>query len=250
MKSCFLQGHGTCSPGLTGEHYISATVLEAVAKDSVVKIGGLRWQPNDTLQSMPIPRLISNILCETHNKGLSPLDNEAGKLFRAIDAVDKAATSLPATTSVDGSIIERWFVKVLCGLAASSGFNNGQIPEEWKRILWAGAWPVHWGMYFPVPLGPCVLASELSIETHVHPETRLILAATFRAMGVGFHVLLGHPDIPSSWGIRRARGMIFRDGSLEKRIEFKWPLVTDTAVIYTKAGTTRERPPQWDGWKE
>jgi len=250
MADCFLKDYGTCSARISKEHYISKTVLKALSSNGGFQIGGLPWQPDQTLQSIGIESLVSKILCETHNSSLSPLDTVAGQLFRVIDSADKSPATLPDLTSFDGLLIERWFVKVLCGLAASVGFNNGIVPEQWKLLLLGNQWPDHWGLYLPIPSDQQVLAKELGIEILVYPETREVLAAVFRVAGVSFHICLGSPDNPSAWGIHRPRGIIFGNEPGEKRIEFVWPHLTEQAVIYTKVGATKERPPQWDGWKE
>lgn len=250
MKSCFLQGHGSCCGKISREHYISKTVLDAISSSGAVQIGGLRWQPIETLQEIANQSLTSKILCETHNSGLSDLDSVAGMLFRTLDAADKNPSDLPAITSVDGPLVERWFVKVLCGLAAAAGFNNGIVPDHWKSILTGNPWPDGWGLYVPAASEPQVLAKEFYLETHVHPETQSILAATFRVAGVGFHILLGDSENPGAWGTHRPRAIIFRDQQNEIHIEFVWPFLTEQVVTYTKVGVSKDRPPQWDGWTE
>ncbi len=247
MSACFLEGYGQCAGKITGEHYISKTVLEAVGLNALT--GGLPWQEPMTMQIIGINSLVSNILCEKHNSGLSKFDTEAGKFFRALDAADKRPHELPPITVIDGQLIERWFLKVMCGLTAGPGLNNRFIPSEWKAVLSGESWPDDWGLYVPSPIGEQVLAKELSIETKVHPETRAVLAAGFRLAGVSFNILFGRPDNPSAWGLHRPRGLILQDGQQEARIEFIWPFATDQAVIYTKFGSTRERPPQWHDWK-
>ncbi len=249
MSGCFLNGYGQCGGKISGEHYISKTVLEAISPSGTTQIGGLPWQQAKTMQSIGISSLVSNILCETHNSGLSKLDSEAGKFFRALDAADKRRHELPPNTLIDGPTVERWFLKVMCGLAAGPGTNAGIVPDEWKAILSGESWPDGWGVYVPVPTGHQVLATELSIETMIHPETRVVLAAAFRVAGVSFNLLLGRPDSPAAWGIHRPRGLIFLEGEQEVRVEFVWPTTTDQAVSYTKVGATKRTPPQWQGWK-
>ena len=74
---------------MSGEHYISKTVLDAISSSGAVQIGGVPWLSHQTLQSIGIKSLVSKILCETHNSGLSQLDSVAGILFRTLDAADK-----------------------------------------------------------------------------------------------------------------------------------------------------------------
>lgn len=250
MSNCFLRGYGSCGGRISGEHYISETVLQAIGSSGSVQIGGLPWQPQQTFRSIGIRSLVSNVLCETHNSDLSGLDSAAGAFFRAVDAADKRPATLPSVTTVDGMLVEKWFLKVMCGLAAGVGFNNGTVPEEWKLVLSGQPWPDGWGLYVPTPSGSQVLATEFYLETLVNPDTKAVLAAKFRVAGVHFSILLGRPDNPAAWGAYRPRGLIFRHKQSEKRVEFSWPFNTDQAVVYTKVGTSKERPPQWDGWNE
>lgn len=217
---------------------------------ATVQVGGLRWQPAQTLQSIGIQSLVSKILCESHNAELSPLDAVAGTLFRALNAADKAPTTLPAVTQIEGPLIERWFLKVLCGLIVASEFGDGIVPDRWKALLLGAEWPDHWGLYLPVPSSAAVLAKELDIKTHANPATSEILAASFSVAGVSLRTVLGRPDSPLAWGLHRPRGLIFNNEAGEKRVEFLWPHVREQAVTYTKVGSTKERPPQWAGWKE
>lgn len=97
--------------------------------------GRVPWQPKQVLQTFGMQSLVSRVLCEAHNSRLSSLDSEAGTLFRAIDAADKRPSTLPALTAVDGALIERWFLKVVCGLVEGVGFSTGAVPDEWRSIL-------------------------------------------------------------------------------------------------------------------
>lgn len=250
MADCFLKGHGSCSAKISKEHYISRTLLEALSNNGGIPIGGLPWQPDQTLQKIGIESLVSKILCQTHNSSLSPLDAVGGKLFQVIDSADKSPTTLPTVTQLDGLLIERWFVKVLCGLAAAAGWNNGIVPEQWKLLLLGEEWPEHCGLYVPIPSEQQVFAKDLFITTMVDQKTKQVLAAIFRIAGVSFHILLGRPENPSIWGTHRPRDIIFQNEVGEKCIEFVWPHLTERAVIYTKVRATKERPSQWDGWKE
>ena len=250
MTGCFLSGFGDCRGKITGEHYISKNLLEALGEGKSISIGGLPWIPQGTLKSIGISSLVSNVLCEKHNSDLSYLDQEAGNFFRALDAADKNITLLPHVTKISGVLIERWLLKVLCGLVAPAKINHGIIPETWKSILNGKSWPPHWGVYVPIPSTVIVLAKEFYIETSVHPITNEVLAALFRIAGVQFMLVLGRPDHPASFGTLRPRGLIFRSlNKVEKRIDLQWPVNSKKAVIFTKIGTGNAVVPQWEGWK-
>lgn len=250
MTTCFLHGFGPCHGKLTGEHYTSRAVLELISPGGVTQIGGLPWQTPDEMKNVGIAALTANVLCDRHNSGLSGLDNEAKKLFKALVDVDKNRAQLPDDLEVDGPAVERWLLKVVCGLVAGPRLANGNVRDSWKSILTGSAWPEGWGLYVAPSAGPQVFATDFYFESKVNPETGDILCAYFRLAGVGFHLVLGRPDVPEAFGIYRPRGLIFKFPEREIRIEFKWPFATDQAVIFTNVGTSGEPPPQWQGWKE
>ena len=236
MKNCFLRGYGNCSPKISREHYISATVLQTLSTNNTIQVSGLSWQTTGTLQNIGVQALQSKILCDAHNSGLSALDNIGGQLFRTLDAIDKEPLSLPVVSQLDGASIERWLVKMLCGLTVAGSFGNGIIPDQWKYILTGGDWPSLWGIYLPPFAGPRVFSRELSIETGVDPVTRRILMATFHIAGVPFNLILGKPDQPDSFGIYRPQGLIFQLPMGERCLDFCWSVPNDLAVVYTQVG--------------
>lgn len=124
MEKCFLQGYGTCGKRLSREHYISEAVLKQLASGKTVALGGLPWQPERTLQSIGIGALQARILCEGHNSALSPLDEEAGRLLRTLDAIDKSHREVAPLSSFDGQRVERWLLKIICGLVAGQGLGG------------------------------------------------------------------------------------------------------------------------------
>lgn len=250
MTKCFLEGWGNCSGKMSREHYISKNVLNALSTRGGVEVGGLNWQPNKTLQRIGIQALVAKVLCQTHNSQLSELDTTAGNLYKALNAADKDFANLPCMSQFDGLLTEKWFLKVLCGLAASGTINNGEIPESWKAVLNGDPLPEHWGMYLPNLTERQILANEFYVETLVSAATNEVKAALFQLAGVSFWFLLGCPDNPQNWGTYRARGIIFKNEIGEKCIEFVWPHHTEQAVTYTKVGITKDVPSQKMGWKK
>ena len=252
MKKCYLAGYGNCGGKLSAEHYISKSVLTQIAKNGTIQIGGLPFQPKDTFQIFGIESLVANILCQSHNCDLSHLDEVAKDFFFALNAVDKEPDKVADLFSVNGRLVERWLLKILCGMAAGIGSNNGVVSENWAKLLLGQKWPAGWGLYVPSPPGPIVLAGECYIATKINPATKEVVAAHFRVAGVHLHLLLGRPFPHEMWGNYRPRGFIFRDSfgvNKEKRVEFDWPFKTNVAVIYIRQGTTVHGVPQWEGWK-
>ncbi|MFC7049220.1 hypothetical protein [Emcibacter nanhaiensis] len=248
MSKCFLNGFGECGGKITREHYISNVVLQNINVNEGMVIGGLPWQPQNSLQKIGIASLQSKILCERHNSSLSEMDSVAGKLFSTLDNIDKSPSTVQAATLIDGRLVERWLLKVVCGLIAGPKIGNGVVAKEWKKILVGGQWPEGWGLYLPVQLGSQIFSTELYLETLVNPETNEILCCKFKIAGVGFNLLLGRPDDPASFGLYRPRGIIFDIPNMEKRVELDWDIENNNAVIYKKIGKTDRNPPHCDDW--
>ena len=86
-----------------------------------IELRGLSWMEDDDMHPVPIKTLASNILCKDHNSALSPLD-ALGKRWmehlRKVNADINSVTSPRPITIlfVNGHDLERWMLKMLCGL--------------------------------------------------------------------------------------------------------------------------------------
>lgn len=250
MRTCFLHGFGPCGGKISGEHYISHSLLNAIDASGRSQVGGLPFQPQGMMQTFGNGALTAKVLCAKHNSDLSCLDAEAKRAFQVFDAIDKDPASVPPYSSIDALLFERWMLKVICGLTAGAGWNDGVVPDEWKAPLIGRGWANHWGLYLPLPSGTQTLAKEFAVESIVQAGTAIVKGARFRVAGVHFTIALGVPDAPSAFGLRYPRGLVFQTSLGERRVELSCPQATDQAVIYTRVGTSTERPPQWDGWKD
>ena len=70
---CFLRGYGACSKKISGEHYISKSVLNIFPKFTIT---GVPWLEKNEKREIGINSLTANILCKKHNENLSVLDDE------------------------------------------------------------------------------------------------------------------------------------------------------------------------------
>jgi hypothetical protein len=247
MGTCFLQGYGACGGKESREHFISETVLRQLSRGKTVTIGGLRWQTAATLQDIGIGSLQAKILCERHNGGLGTLDSTSGALLRALDAVDRDPSSI-STVEFHGLLVERWFLKVLCGLVAARGVAQTAVPDHWKQLLTGQTWPEGWGLYCEIPDGEQIFSKDIYIETRINPNTDQILAGKFVFGGVCFYLVLGKPDIRRAFGAHRPSQLVFRLPEGERYIRFLWPAEFDDAVIFTKIGTTSDLPAHVKNW--
>ena len=244
MSECFLSGHGECHGKMSGEHYVSASVLRAVAPKGDLQIAGQAWQPSGSFQAIGIGSLQSKIMCRHHNSQLSNLDEEAGNFFKAVIAADQAPGSLMEETEFDGAKIERWMLKTLIATSVSGGIRGARVAEIHKEILMGAPWPEGWGLYGMATTEPTTFTPDLRFETSLNPETGELVAAVFWITGVKFWLLLLPPDDPLAFGVSRPRGLIFTLGQLVRTIHIRWPNgLRNAALTFTRVGPTDQAPP-------
>jgi hypothetical protein len=118
MKECFASRFsliaGECGSTISKEHYISEAVLREISwNTNIVEIAGAGWQPTPEPKSIGIGSMVSKILCDKHNNGLTSYDAAAKSFFQFLRPRSRL------NTSVDGSNLEKWFLKTLIGLYES-----------------------------------------------------------------------------------------------------------------------------------
>ncbi|MBM3475114.1 MAG: hypothetical protein FJX75_17775 [Armatimonadetes bacterium] len=135
-------------------------MLRQLAVDGRVLIGGLPWVRGGEALELPIGALTARVLCARHNSALAPLDDRAGGFFGAIkredlESADPATRGTSWVVLFNGHDIERWMLKVLCGLMVSGNMPPGKahlgrqaVPGRWLRMLFGSlSVPSHWGLY-------------------------------------------------------------------------------------------------------
>src|SRR5579863_2985552 len=125
---CYLAHTSDCDHTISGEHYVSKSILEVIGED--LEVGGLPWEPRGTTVKYRIESLVSNILCARHNSALSPLDSLAAKVFKTIKSVcddlnHKHFSRKTTWHLVSGEALELWSLKTLCGLFFSKVAAKG-----------------------------------------------------------------------------------------------------------------------------
>jgi hypothetical protein len=127
---------------MSKEHWVSANILKVISLKSVspgrFKVQGLRWQ-GDNVSQLSAKGMQAKILCQRHNSAFSPLDAEAGEMFRVLQIYQQVMESgrpINLFAIFDGPSIERWLVKFLLGGLAS---QNVGFPDQQKTELNADA---------------------------------------------------------------------------------------------------------------
>lgn len=199
---------------------------------------GLPWQEKGVPKSLPPRAIAGRILCDRHNSALSPLDDVAGRFFDRLEAAaifpetgdSRPSNSLSIFSGLD---IERWMLKLMCGLASSGNmsFSNKPLPDttipaEWLRILFGNEpFPEGQGLYAHATVGR-------QFET-VRGITVRPLASYGRLSGIRLSLngvefalsmmapALAHPELSRSY-VYRPLELHFTIPEAEHSITFHW----------------------------
>lgn len=148
---CYSNCLSDCDDKRSQEHFISGALLEYLNQQENLRVSGFPWLRGEE-RALPPNALKSGVLCKRHNSALSPLDSIAVRLFNAFDE-RQTPEHEHALYLFCGHDIERWLLKILCGLASSGnlaldGECDTSIPEYWLRILFGEAeFPDEQGLY-------------------------------------------------------------------------------------------------------
>jgi hypothetical protein len=171
LPGCYASALRDCSPQLSREHYISKALLERLsqvladgrASEAGILVSGFPWLPGDRTKNLAPEALVAKVLCDRHNGALSGLDTVSAQVLRAFDEIDAAVAPRAVPTNrlyiFNGHDIERWLLKVLCGLIASrsvtaaGGRGVSDIPAEWISALYGGPFGDGQGLYVPKVVG-------------------------------------------------------------------------------------------------
>lgn len=140
LPRCYAAPLADCSPKLSREHFVSASLLEELNVSNQLRVSGLRWQDDGQSKHLKPNALASKILCDRHNSALSPLDAIAVNLFQAVNEENMSGTGRQLLFLFSGSDIERWMLKILCGFAYSGNLLlenevDISVPKAWLDIL-------------------------------------------------------------------------------------------------------------------
>lgn len=234
LNSCYARGLDDCDATPSREHYVSAALLEHLHSLGGLRVTGLPWQ-TEALYELPPAAYVARILCTRHNSALSPLDSIAKRLF---DAFHEDPTTLrgPHLFLFSGHDIERWLLKVLCGMAASDNLSipvDTAIPVEWIQTLFGERdFSDGQGLYVCKQLAHTFEGSGVSIRP-IGTSTRVTgLAVTFS----GYEMLFSMVRIAARTFEKRA--FVYRPFELhtigttfEKSLVLSWKGAADGGSI-------------------
>lgn len=137
-NGCYAAPLCDCSPKLSREHFVSAALLDYLNQTGGLRVAGFPWLDGE--KSLPTSALASRMLCHPHNSALWPLDSIAVDVFQAFDERQAVGSGKQLIHLFSGHDLERWLLKILCGLSFSKNFGLPEgrheiISADWLRIL-------------------------------------------------------------------------------------------------------------------
>ncbi len=224
---CYLNFTGNCSRELSGEHYISKSILELLKGDDGVLVSGVPWLPTDAYKNIGVASLASNILCKRHNETLSPLDSEALLFFRTLSDIhaDLKQTPLLRKETVlilSGEALELWMLKAACGLFFSKNASRDRkilFPDISMRqnliadALYRGKWAhSSCGLYMKASVGEVHRTENgVGIAPLISKDMKFLYGIELIMRGLSFFFILD----PEGIGFpQRITGLLHRPGQL------------------------------------
>jgi hypothetical protein len=217
-KACYLRATKSCDGTITGEHYVSQSVLKVLA-DKAVEVSGAPWLKGET-KRLPFSALVANCLCKAHNSALSDLDREVGLFFSAMQRCVTTPTGPGFRFIFSGHDIERAMLKMLAGMAVSGGLGvqGKALPGTFHPSISLESmfedihrWKEPLGLYLTHRLGTAFRADALfQVQPLVFRGTEHVSGLLTNVQGLRFGLLA----IPTETKGTPLQGAIFRPGRL------------------------------------
>jgi len=230
-QACYANSTNNCSEQISREHCVSKSVLHSLTEDSVIQVSGMNWIPGCESKVVGISSLTAKVLCQRHNNALSPVDSEFQRFISTISSFDggfRETISKDEVAVFSGEDIERWMLKTICckvssGVVAKDGqISNVKMKQVWLDLLYnRNEWPETWGLYINMSES-FALKKYFGLRILVANDNNEVLAAEVYVNNIKFHLLLGKPEPPESFGVRRPRTLLFQFKNSVKIIELSW----------------------------
>lgn len=170
MEKCWANSFGKCGNKLTGEHLISKSILP----NKKIKVQGFSWC-KDEPKEIGIASLVSNFLCDQHNRALSPYDKEISNFVSSVESFVReekkfskygfSLKKIPVIFNINGVHLEKWFVKTLINVCL---VNHKEAIINYDKILpvlfSSQSFEKPYGLNFAVSVGQMVnIIDEIQI---------------------------------------------------------------------------------------
>jgi hypothetical protein len=158
---------------------------------------------------MGIDDFCAKVLCDNHNSTLSVLDTAAGLAFSTIEALARESMGIASlgrrqtfSHLSSGIDIERWMIKVYCGLLAAKKIRsasgqtvqrNALEPRLLKSLLGTDSLPSPLGLYQHIFVGQQLKPGSLSFGTIQLTDSSDEVGGLMLSLGVMNFVLVISP---------------------------------------------------------
>ena len=178
---CYLSPLRCCGAKITKEHFISRAILERITAGTLRFEGSGHLFGGKRQVEIGIDDFCANVLCDAHNSSLSPLDTAAALAFSTIESLagdcmdvsglERGRSSFHISSGRD---IERWMIKVYCGLLAAKKIRSASgrtverdalEPYVLSSLLGATSLPNPLGLYMVTFAGQQLKPGGLSFGT-------------------------------------------------------------------------------------
>ncbi|RZK37236.1 MAG: hypothetical protein EOO90_25685 [Pedobacter sp.] len=229
-SKCYAKNSCDCVTKISGEHYISEYLLNNLGDEIAVNISGLPWFPLDEVKQVPKKALVANVLCERHNRLLSPYDNEMGRFHKILHNYDLGFQIDQPVEEFEifcGEDLERWMLKTACTFIASKQIFVGEeqidveLKESYVDILFRGC-------DFSEGCGLYTDARDGVIQYHNYIRfSFLIIGDALKSMkmvmnGLTLYLVIESPRTIQDGMVYRPRGVEFKKGYVKKTMEISW----------------------------
>lgn len=231
---CWAKVLGDCAGGMTGEHTISKSQFEG----TMISVRGFSWC-RDEPRKVGIGSLVANVLCQRHNNDLSPSDEAAEAMMRALKTIADRGDALragapkpsPLIFRISGDNLERWLLKTTINLALHADappraglFEQTGLPApRYVEVAFGRAhFGVAEGLAWVAERGeqiPLAQLGTITFQSWSRIDDQAMVAALLSFHGHRLWLAVeGAPEIEHD--VRPIRGIV--DPGVDVRIEFEW----------------------------
>ena len=244
-ERCYMRWTQDCDKQLSGEHYISASVLKHLSGSNVM-LHGVHWLAQNETKTLPVTALKAKILCKRHNEALAGLDAMAGKFFSTLklpydDVFDKKTLSRRSKWFLfSGEELEFWMLKTAIGLFHSGVAAKERLSLNEEQTINPGCYNVLYNRTLSYPCGvyikPINISKKAEIQwvpaSDVGGRSMVVLRMTY--LFLEFTLLFDPaatygPDVTVSRTYRPS-WLIVRNGRRTHNVMLTWPRTTSRAL--------------------
>ena len=239
---CYASSRANCSRKLSGEHFVSESVLRLTGAKAITTTS-YPWNQNGDPRTIGISSFTAKVLCTRHNSALSKSDT-AARDFAAMMTyfgrqllTDEELNRDSEEVDVPGEELQRWVLKTLITHSETAVLRAGdrivrrRDEDRAIEVLFDDArWPRRWGLYvspsLSSPLTPAHLRTVYGgCQPYVHNDGYL-LGGTVWLGGIAFCLALFPPASddggPFDGACFRPGAIRFVIGETVKGIRLSW----------------------------